>query len=132
MIVEAKYIAVLDNTCRDHCIHLPYLTYLQQFHFTAACIALRIIAPFVTRYSYSVHPIFAPTNPIPFTSVCFLSIFPYSLFPPILIAKRTIELDARNCFERGWRQRKFDRISYQTIYREKYASDLCVSHFSAA
>lgn len=83
VVVQAKYIAVLDNICRDHCIHFSYLiTYLQQFHFIAACISLRIIAPFVTRYILTVYsyvrPIFVPTNPIPFTSVCFLSIFPCS------------------------------------------------------
>lgn len=42
---------------RDRCVRLPYLiTYLRQFHFTAACIALRIIVPFVTWYSYSIRP----------------------------------------------------------------------------
>lgn len=54
VVVDANTV-VLDNTCRDRYVCLPHLiTYLQQFHFIVAYIALRIIVPFVTRYSYSI------------------------------------------------------------------------------
>lgn len=106
-------------------------------HIYNSSISLQLVSPFISSFCLlpgilTVHarPIFIPTSPILFTSVCFLPIFPYfrSSVDP---AKQIVELDARNCFERGWRRTEFDRISYQAIY-EKYASDLTfVSHFSS-
>lgn len=90
-------------------------------HIYNSFISLQLVSFFASSFRLSpdiltvyVRPIFIPMNPVP--PIDLLSP-QFSLFSPIP-RNETIELDARNCFERGWRQREFDRISYQAIYRE--------------